>query len=263
MVVRPEVELHGGALVISDLHLDVEREADVEGFCAWLGAHEGLPELLVLGDFFEYWIGRSQAQRPGARRLLAALKALTEAGTGLEVLHGNRDFLLGAAFEEATGARVHPAGFVGRLPGGERALFLHGDELATRDRAYQTLRFFLRSRPLLWLAHHLPNATVDALAQRLRTRSRESVPQKSALATELDAVACARMAAAASASTVVCGHVHRHRDEEVPGGPRWLVLDAFGEGQRDALQIGEDGGLLPVSSTAAGDYPDAAPHRAT
>ena len=52
---------------------------------------------------------------------------------------GNRDFLLGERFEQATGARLLPEQHVVTL-GGARTLLLHGDELCTADIEYQRYR---------------------------------------------------------------------------------------------------------------------------
>ena len=40
---------------------------------------------------------------------------------------------------------------------------------------------------------------------------------------------------------------HRWRDEHLPDGPRWIVLDAFGD-ERDVLCVEEGGRLAPSAS---------------
>ncbi len=242
----PELDLAPGTLLIADLHLDVEDEAALAGFGAFLERNGSAPRLAILGDLFEYWLGPAHARTPGGERVLAALRALTASGTAVDVVPGNRDFLLDASFEEASGARVRRDGFVGRLPDGGRVLVIHGDELATRDRGYQRLRRVLRSGPLLWLAPRLPLGVSRSLARRLRRASIKAVAAKPSEEKALQADACAAFARAHAATTVVCGHAHEFRDEEVVGGPRWIVLDAFG-GRRDTLAV-ERGGLRFASS---------------
>jgi len=242
-----ELPLGAGTRVIADLHLDVERSAGLERFLGWLRARAGAPRLVVLGDLFEYWIGRAQAESAGGRRVLEALRERTGAGTPIDVVPGNRDFLLGAGFEARSGCRVRPAGLVGTLPDGRRVLLVHGDELATRDAAYQRLRRVLRAAPVRWSAEHAPFALTRAVARRLRRTSTRAVRGKASDVTELQPEACRALARRSAAALVVCGHAHRFRDVELEGGPRWVVLDAFG-GERDELVVAADGSVEAVAS---------------
>jgi UDP-2,3-diacylglucosamine hydrolase len=165
-----------------------------------------------------------------------ALRRLVGSGTEIDVVPGNRDFLLDRHFERASGARVRAAGLVGVMAGGTRVLFLHGDELATRDRGYQRLRAVLRSRLVTTLAPRVPSIATRALARRLRRASRKAVEAKSGDVKALQADAVRARARAHAAAVLVCGHAHRFRDERLAQGPRWIVVDAFG-GARDTLEI--------------------------
>lgn len=237
-----EVELPAGTLVIADLHLELESEASYAPFLDFLGRVSGAPRLVVLGDLFEFWLGAAQGRSPGGRAVLGALRSTVSAGTALDVVPGNRDFLLDRRFEEATGGVVRRAGLVGRAGGGTRVLFVHGDELSTLDRSYQRLRRVLRAGSVRWLAGHLPTALTDAVARRLRRTSRRAVLAKPAETMALQPAACRALAREHRAATVVCGHAHRFRDEVVDESTRWLVLDAFG-GERDMLELGPEGEL--------------------
>ncbi|MDP6538865.1 MAG: hypothetical protein QF410_04890, partial [Planctomycetota bacterium] len=139
-------------------------------------------------------------------------------------------------------------GLLGRLAGGERALFVHGDELCTRDRAYQRYKRIVRTRPVRSLAAVLPTSLGRALGRRLRRASRKAVAAKAPAYKALQPAAARDLAAAAGASTLVCGHAHAARDERIAGGPRWIVLDAYG-GERDQLSIDGGGRLELVSSS--------------
>ncbi|MEO0650661.1 MAG: UDP-2,3-diacylglucosamine diphosphatase [Planctomycetota bacterium] len=244
---RPEVPLEVGALLIGDLHLDVELEAHAKAFAAWLDGLIGTPRLVVLGDFFEYWIGPAQSESPGGRTVLEALGRLRARGTAVEVVFGNRDFLLDRRFELETGARLHPAGFVGCLPDGTRALVIHGDELCTLDVGYQRLRRVLRSFPVRWSSTHMPLWLGRQVARRLRRASTAALETKPKAEAQQQPDAVRALAAEAGTQLVVCGHAHEFRDERLPDGPRWIVVDAFG-GQRDLLEATEDGELLARSA---------------
>jgi UDP-2,3-diacylglucosamine hydrolase len=242
----PQVELEPGTLVIADLHLDAGRGA-LEGFLIWLASRQGAPRIVILGDLFEYWFGPGQAHLAVGRNVVAALAACTRAGTSVDVVPGNRDFLLGRTFARRSGARVHHGGMIGRLPGGERVLLLHGDELATRDLAYQRMRRVLRSPFVATLARLLPARWAEAAARRLRRTSGRAVRRKDQETTALQESACRALAERHAAGIVACGHAHRFSDRRLDGGPRWLVLDAFG-GKRDTLVVAADGQLEATGS---------------
>lgn len=254
-----EVELPAGSVAVADLHLAASDPADVEPFVAFCGHLAGAPRLLVLGDLFDVWVGPAHLGLPGARRVVAALEQLARSGCAVEVLHGNRDFLLDAAFERATGARLHPHGLLGRVaPGGERILFLHGDELCTRDRAYQRLRRVVRAGWVRGLAARLPLPLALLAAGRLRRTTARALAQKPSAAKSMQASAVRLLAEHRGARTLVCGHAHSARDEALAGGPRWVVLDAFG-GPRDAFRIDPTGtGLLTSTAGTAAPSPPAA-----
>jgi UDP-2,3-diacylglucosamine hydrolase len=244
----PEIELPPGSRVIADLHLDPEARGPWRAFEGFVDRLRGVPALVILGDLFEYWVGPGQAREPEPAALLARLGAAAREGTRLHVVHGNRDFLLGAELERASGAHVHPEGCVGRLASGRRVLLVHGDELATDDHAYQRMRAVLRSAPVRLAARGIPYPWTRALARRLRRRSVQAVAAKSTATVELKPAAALDRLRAARAERLVCGHAHRYRHEELAGGLAWTVLDAFG-GARDMLLAREDDVVTGASAS--------------
>ncbi len=251
----PELPLDTGTLLVSDLHLDVTPAAPAETaqwFAAWL-VRQNAPRLVVLGDLFDAWIGPAQVRTDAARTVLEAMSALARRGTALDVIPGNRDFLLDGSFERASGARVFGRGMVGRVgqDGEERVLLIHGDELCTLDLPYQRLKRVLRSRAVLGAAPWVPAPLALWIARRLRRASMQALETKPAADQEQqqDAVRC--LCGRHGCGALVCGHAHRSRDVRLPGGPRWLVLGAFGEG-RDLVRVGPAGALQVLDAARAG-----------
>ncbi|MBL8863357.1 MAG: UDP-2,3-diacylglucosamine diphosphatase [Planctomycetes bacterium] len=234
----PEIETASPLVVVADLHLDVADERGGTDFARWLSGLQGVGTLAILGDLFDAWVGPAQEQMPGAPAVLDALLALARRGTPVLVVHGNRDFLLDRSFEARSGARVLRDGFTTRLADGSRAAFVHGDTLCTLDTAYQRLRRVARSRPVAWIAPRLPLAVGAAIARRLRRASVSAVARKPSEEKSVQRAAAQTLVREAAVALLVCGHVHEFRDEELPGGARWIVLDAFG-GARDALLLGD------------------------
>lgn len=234
------------ALFIADLHLDLMSPGGCDDFVAWLATLSDLADLVILGDLFDVWVGPAQARLPGAVLVLDALRALHERGTRVHVVPGNRDFLLDRSFQDRTGAALYPEGFVAqwRTRDGDRrrCLSIHGDTLCTLDRGYQRLRRVLRSRPLLWLAPHLPLALGAHIGRRLRRASVQAVEAKLPEEKAMQVPAVCAAALAARADSLICGHAHSAKDVRLPDGPRWIVLDAFG-GARDAAGLEPSGEL--------------------
>ena len=236
-----------GTVVIGDLHLDLFDEGHSGPFARWCATLDA-PRLIILGDLFEFWVGRKQLRVPGARLALGAMADLASRGTAIEVLMGNRDFLLDRHFEHASGARVHGGGLLGEHEGGP-TLFLHGDELCTLDLGYQRFKRIVRSPGVRWLATHLPFGLQRAAAGRLRARSVRSVAATPQPIKAMPPQAAAAFARTHGARTLVCGHAHAFRDEELACGARWSVIDGW-EGPRDALVLGRDGRWTACASAS-------------
>ncbi|MDA1264525.1 MAG: UDP-2,3-diacylglucosamine diphosphatase [Planctomycetota bacterium] len=233
------VQFAPGTVIIGDLHLDLFDPDHPAPFAAWCRRLDA-PRLVILGDLFEFWVGRKQLRVAGARDVMAAMSELAARGTTIDVLWGNRDFLLDRHFERASSARVHRNGLLGEHAGGP-TLVLHGDELCTLDVGYQRFKRIARAAPTRWLATHLPFERQKKIAAGLRSQSVRSVAAKAVPTKSMQASAADQAARSAGASVLVCGHAHVFRDEPLPSGARWKVIDGW-EGERDALVLEEDGG---------------------
>lgn len=238
-----ELILKSGAAAITDLHLAPLGDERTRAFCLWADALSDVPQLLILGDFFDTWVGPKQAEISGSSEILAALRRLVERGTEVHVIPGNRDALLDTSFEEASAARLHPEGFVGILPGGARVAFVHGDSLCTLDRGYQRLRKVWRRAPVRFTSRHAPLWFARWVGSRLRRASESRKPFKLVEEKSIQAAAVEALAGASSSEMVVCGHAHVSRDQFGPGGepPRWIVVGAWREDVRDGLLVQADG----------------------
>ncbi|MBY5927702.1 UDP-2,3-diacylglucosamine diphosphatase [Halomonas sp. DP8Y7-3] len=176
-------------LLISDLHLHPGAPDITRGFLAWLEENRGTDvDLYLLGDIFDAWIGDDlmllgDADPSGHARLACAvadqLKAASDRGTRIYLMHGNRDFLLGSDFAERAGATLLNDPQRIEL-GGEPTLLMHGDSLCTRDEAYMAFR--VKARDPQWQASILAMPIPErlALASQLRQQSGEANSTKAA-----------------------------------------------------------------------------------
>jgi UDP-2,3-diacylglucosamine hydrolase len=198
-------------LFISDLHLDGARQDITRQFLEFLaGEASQAQRLYILGDLFEAWIGDDDPDLD-KRRVVGALRALTDAGVACFVMHGNRDFLMGKRFCAETGAQLIDDGTVIEVYG-RRVLLLHGDTLCTDDHAYQRLRRIVRN-PLVQLAlRSLSLGQRQRLAAKMRAGSKAHIEAVDRSAPDIMDVNAEAVVAAFRRQGVDCiihGHTHR------------------------------------------------------
>lgn len=131
-------------LFISDLHLSLEKTEITRRFLDFLANRATKAQAVyILGDLFDAWIGDDDFTPPN-NKIRSQLKQLTDSGTKVYLQQGNRDFLLGNRFAEATGITLLDDYTVIDLYGSP-TLLTHGDLLCTDDLPYQTFRVKSRS----------------------------------------------------------------------------------------------------------------------
>ncbi|MEX6504353.1 UDP-2,3-diacylglucosamine diphosphatase [Pseudomonas zhanjiangensis] len=234
-------------LLISDLHLEEQRPDISRAFLHFLKTRASQAEALyILGDFFEAWIG-DDAISPFQRSIAQALRQLSDSGTRIYLMHGNRDFLLGQAFCREAGCSLLSDPSLVELDG-ERVLLMHGDSLCTQDEAYMRLRRWLRHPFTLFVLRHLPLTARQKLARKLRQESRTQTSMKASEIVDVTPAEVPRVMAAHGVHTLIHGHTHRpatHRLQVGGQAARRIVLGDWDK-QGWALQIdGPDWQLAP------------------
>jgi UDP-2,3-diacylglucosamine hydrolase len=195
-------------LLISDLHLEEERPDITRAFLRFLQERAMQADALyILGDFFEVWIG-DDGMTPFQHQIAAALRQLSEAGTRIFLMHGNRDFLIGRAFCREAGCTLLKDPSVVALEG-ERVLLMHGDSLCTADEAYMRMRRILRNPLVLFILRHLPLGKRRQLARKLRNESRAQTRMKAAEITDVTQAEVERVMSEHGVRTLIHGHTHR------------------------------------------------------
>ncbi|MGK9048811.1 MULTISPECIES: UDP-2,3-diacylglucosamine diphosphatase [Stutzerimonas stutzeri subgroup] len=231
-------------LLISDLHLEEKRPDITRAFLHFLATRARQAEALyILGDFFEVWIG-DDAMTPFQQSIADALRALSERGTRIYLMHGNRDFMLGKGFCRAAGCTLLGDPSVVEL-GGERVLLMHGDSLCTRDEGYMRLRRLLRNPLSLFILRHLPLSTRRKLARKLRNESRAQTRMKASDIIDVTPELIPRVLAEHGVRTLIHGHTHRPatHELEVDGRPARRIVLGDWDQQGWALQVDESGFL--------------------
>ena len=158
---------------IADLHLSADRPDITSCLEKFLSDEATQADALyVLGDLFEAWLGDDDINE-FTSRVTEAFKALSDKGVPIFFIHGNRDFLVRKTFADRAGMTLLPEEHVIDLYG-EPTLIMHGDQLCTRDIAYQ--KFRKKSRGWWWprMVLMLPLTTRRNIAENGRKKSKQT-----------------------------------------------------------------------------------------
>ncbi|MGO1463155.1 MAG: UDP-2,3-diacylglucosamine diphosphatase [Marinobacter sp.] len=195
-------------LFISDLHLE-ESRPDITG--AFLGFLEkkasGAEQLYILGDFFEAWIGDDE-RTPLQEQIATALRALSDGGTRIFVMHGNRDFLLGEDFCARAGATLLDDPTLIDLYG-TPTLLMHGDSLCTADVDYQKFRTNMRNPQTQKLILARPLKDRQQMARQLREMSMATNQGKAEDIMDVTPEEVVRVMETHNVPRLIHGHTHR------------------------------------------------------
>ncbi len=224
---------------ISDLHLEAQQPSINRTLLAFFSTiAEQADALYILGDFFEYWVGDDQLET--VMPIIKALRQLNDRGVRLYFQHGNRDFLVGERFAQATGCTLLPEQIVVDLYG-TPTLLMHGDSLCTDDVEYQQARRLLRHPQ--WQQQFLsqPLAMRLAQAQAMRAQSRESMQGKAYAILDVNPQAVDTVLQTAGVTRLIHGHTHRpavHEWQDTMGNKlQRIVLGDWHEDQPSYLCI--------------------------
>lgn len=216
-------------LLISDLHLSPERPAVTRAFFAFMRKKARQADALyILGDLFESWIGDDDPA-PLAREVIVELKQLSDNGTRLYFMHGNRDFMIGRRFARETGCTLLPQPHVAEL-GGQKILLLHGDTLCTEDEAYQKFRRISRNPLVKFVMRHLPLKKRQQIAADWRRKSMAANANKSDNIMDVTSAEVERVMNEFGVSLMIHGHTHRPARHALPCGERIVLGDWHEQG---------------------------------
>jgi UDP-2,3-diacylglucosamine hydrolase len=179
-----------------------------------------------LGDLFDAWIGDDDRDDPFHADIILSLRAAADSGLSINLLHGNRDFLLGADFAAAAGVRLLPDPFVLSTADWQFVL-AHGDALCLDDTAYMAFRAQVRNPA--WQAALLAKPLSERRAIAAQMRAESVASQQSAGYSDLQAAATDDFLRAHGYATFIHGHTHQPatHDHLVDGihVERWVLAD--------------------------------------
>jgi UDP-2,3-diacylglucosamine hydrolase len=232
------------ALFVSDLHLQPSHPRTSAAFFAFLKERAVAAEsLYLLGDIFEYWAGDDDLGAMHPQLVAKALRAVSDGGTRVYWLAGNRDFLVGQDFADAAGLTLLEEPYVADI-GGQRIALVHGDAQCTGDTKYMAFRAMVRAPAWQQQFLAMPLEKRKEIIAGLRQGSKDANAGKAYEIMDVAPEAVADLHMHTGVHTIIHGHTHRpalHQDGErrryvlpdwdmdtEPQRGGWIAIDATG-----------------------------------
>jgi UDP-2,3-diacylglucosamine hydrolase len=206
------------AIFLADAHLRKPGDHNYRMMLDFLDEQCGKTDILVLlGDIFEFWIGKSTVLADHVP-MVAALERLHQQGTKLVYVEGNHDFHLGPVFTRRLECQVLPDGGSIELDG-KKVFLAHGDLANPNDLGYRRLRKLFRSSLVRILIRTLPNFLLLRIGARAGYESKKNYrgerarwPAREVLIPYAEAIL------ATGQQAVVTGHFHQPFHEKLGDG---------------------------------------------
>ena len=227
---------------VSDIHLNEDTKENSSLLLEFL-RHVGptADAMYFLGDLFSLWLG-DDLNADYAKPLITALKTLSNQGKPLFIMRGNRDFLLGPKFCQATGCTLLNDPTVIDLYG-KKVLITHGDLLCTLDQDYQRFRKVVQHPIIKTLFLSLPAILRLKIATWVKAKSKRSSNYAAPLQAEIWDVSADTVAAWLQKYQVGCiihGHTHKPAVHELANATR-IVLGDWTANSAKILAFNADG----------------------
>jgi len=198
-------------LFISDLHLHQARPEVTDLFQEFIQSLPTLstpnPELYILGDLFEFWIG-DDYEDPLHSEIIDQLTNLVNSGIKTYLMHGNRDFFIGKDFLSKTGIELLPEPTIFSYKN-KRVMLSHGDRFCIDDVEYQAYRKIVRNQD--WQKEFLsyPIQKRLEILNQARDASMQSQQIKSNEIMDVNQNEVAKVIQKNDIDLLIHGHTHR------------------------------------------------------
>ncbi len=201
-------------LFISDLHLTPLSPEITDCFTRFM-RNEAIhaDALYVLGDLFEFWIGDDDTS-DFAQQIRDEFKRLTDSGVPCYFTQGNRDFLVGKKFANATGVQLLGDETVIDLYG-QKTVVLHGDTLCTRDVKYLEYREKVHQPWLQWVFNRIPFFIKKKIVSKVQSDIKQDKQTKALDIMDVTPEEVVRVMAHHDVDLMIHGHTHRPAVHEI------------------------------------------------
>jgi UDP-2,3-diacylglucosamine hydrolase len=209
-------------LFISDLHLSDNNPATLKLFERFIATQASQAQALyILGDLFEAWVGDDDNSE-AARRVAEALSALTDSGTKIYYVHGNRDFLIGQDYASQCKMTLLPDPSLIDCEG-KKILITHGDLLCTDDKPYQKMRKVFHTPWVQKVFLMLPRFIREKIADLMRKQSGQSHSTKTPASMDANPETVQAWFSQYQCELMVHGHTHKPFHHQVKNCHRYVL----------------------------------------
>jgi UDP-2,3-diacylglucosamine hydrolase len=214
---------------ISDLHLCESEPATFEAWQRYMSSTTA-DAVFILGDLFEVWVGddsiRTDLSPQSSDLNFEERCALVLQAAGkrlnLYVMHGNRDFLVGAQLMAACNATLLADPTVLAFHQ-QRYLLTHGDMLCLADTQYLAFRDVVRKPAWQQVQLAKPLVERQAIGRQMRAESQKTHQNLLEYADVDDAASIAWLEAS-NAKTMIHGHTHKPANHDLGNGFERVVM---------------------------------------
>lgn len=250
----PHSNHHFKAIFVSDVHLQASLPATASAFLRFLAQDATkAKELYLLGDIFEYWAGDDDLTDPFLNNMIKAIRHVHDKGTAVFWIAGNRDFLVGPDFSQATGATLLPDPYI-LCYHHTRYVLTHGDALCTDDMVYQAFRKEVRdvNWQTAFLARPLSERKwiIDAGRKKSMAYQQTIYDRQQQQIMDVNSAAVHNALLASHAHIMIHGHTHRPDKHDHNGHYRYVLSDwdqdTANKKRGDWLTLDKDGTLNRV-----------------
>lgn len=204
-----------------------------------------------MGDLFEAWIGDDAPGSLG-RRVAEHLARLSDSGTSLYFICGNRDFLVGDRYcREAGMERLEEPRFITHA--GERVLLMHGDTLCTDDESYQNFRRKVRDPRWQRRVLSKPAWFRRLLARLARWMSRRHTGSAEIEIMDVNAEAVETAFREHAVRRMIHGHTHRLAIHDLSVDQRHCQRIVLGDWHDTGSAVRLDSGLTMMTVARGND----------
>lgn len=226
------------ALFIADLHLSDTTKSLNQAFSDFVQTTaRNVDQLFILGDLFEAWLGDNDDSDIG-HFVAEHIRSLSDNGTQVFLMRGNRDFMLSQRYCESLGANLLDNPTTLELEG-QNITLLHGDTLCTDDIRYQRFRRIIQHPVTLGILGVLPLAVRKRISKKIRGSSSIDKANKPENIMDVADSAVQNLFFEQAVNIIIHGHTHRPRVHEY-GDKKRYVLGDWGE-KLWYLQLDEQG----------------------
>lgn len=220
---------------ISDLHLERIESSITNIFTEFLDDLNQNDSLYILGDLFESWIGDDNVTEL-SQYISDQLLSLSERNISVEIMHGNRDFLIGEDFCKASSIELINDPRIIEIDT-KKVMLTHGDQLCTDDKEYQAFRSVVRNP--LWQKDFLnfPISKREKIAGEAKDASKDSKENKAMEIMDVNTDAVLKAFNDHPVEIMIHGHTHRPNIHKISNEERKLTRYVLGDWSKNSAII--------------------------